>query len=182
METTQQQFDQTYWLSKPDEVRALPSLSAEARAARAAELAQQGFIIDVPIMVWGWDPFLCMTMREQFGYTWVPSALQPPLAIAPGLSQAGVVSYNPLRPPPGSIMVSTNIQDYPPFDPPPPATPAAAPITDPVGAQSVGTLYFSVPGEMSPDGTKFTDPRGTFKKHLVVTPFGKSAYWEKIVA
>jgi hypothetical protein len=181
METTQQQFDQAYWASQPPEVQALPGLAnPEQRATRAAALATNGFTIDVPIMVWGWDAYLAMTMRVQFGYTWVPSALQPPVTIAPGIAQPGVVKYDPLHPPPGSIQVSTNIQDYPPFAPaaqPQPQTPAG---DDPVGLQSIGNLYLSVPGETYQDGAKFTDTRGTFQKHMVVTPFGRSAYWEKI--
>jgi len=37
-----------------------------------------------------------------------------------------------------------------------------------------------VPGETYPDGAEYTDSRGTFEKHLVATPFGANAYWEKI--
>src|SRR6204780_4714587 len=116
MDTTQQQFDQAYWASQPPAIQALQSIAdQEQRATAAAQLATNGFTIDVPIMVWGWDAFLTMTMRAQFGYTWVPSALQPPVSIAPGIAQPGVVSYDPLHPPAGSIKVSTSIQDYPPF-------------------------------------------------------------------
>jgi hypothetical protein len=78
MEPTQQQFDQAYWASQPPAIQALQSITdQEQRATVAARLATRGFTIDVPIMVWGWDAFLMMTMRAQFGYTWVPSALQP---------------------------------------------------------------------------------------------------------
>ncbi len=178
MDSTQQQFDQAYWGSQPPEVQALPGITnQDQRAARAAELATKGFTIDVPIMVWVWDAYLVMSMRQQFGYTWVPSALQAPVSIAPGISQAGVIPYDPLHPPAGSIKVSTNIADYPPFMPPPvPQTPVGE---DPVGLQSIGNLYLSIPGETYPDGAKFTDDRGTFLKHMVVTPFGRSSYWEK---
>ena len=180
METTQQQFDQAYWASQPPEVQALKSITDPGqRATEAAELATDGFTIDVPIMVWGWDPYLVMTMRAQAGYTWVPSALQPPVSIAPGVMLPGVVPYDPLHPPDGSIRVSVNIADYPPFTPPQPVSPAPAP-TDPVGLQSVGNLYLSVPGDSYPNGATFTDSRGTFEKHIVVTPFGRSGYWEKV--
>jgi hypothetical protein len=180
-ETTQQQFDQAYWASQPPEVQALPGITdQEQRATTAAELATNGFTIDVPIMVWGWDAYLTMTMRAQFGYTWVPSALQPPVSIAPGIAQPGVVSYDPLHPPAGSIKVSTSIQDYPPFTAAPQPTPQTPAGADPVGLQSIGNIYYSVPGETYPDGATFTDTRGTFQKHMVVTPFGRSAYWQKI--
>jgi hypothetical protein len=181
MDTTQQQFDEAYWASQPPEVRALPGIAdPNQHAARAAELATKGFTIDVPIMVWDWDAYLVMKMRSDFGYTWVPSALQPPVSIAPGLAQPGAVAYDPLHPPPGSIHVSTNIQDYPPFNPPSPTATQTPAGEDPVGLQSLGSIYLSIPGETYQDGAKFTDRRGTFLKHVVVTPFGRNSYWEKI--
>src|SRR5580704_15848711 len=164
--TTQQQFDLAYWASQPPEVQALPAITdPEQRAAQAATLATNGFTIDVPIMVWGWDAYLVMTMREQFGYTWVPSALQPPAASAPGDTEAGVAAYNPLNPPPGSILVSTNLQNSPPYaagQPPP-----AAAAQDPVGVQSPGNIYVSVVGHTYPGGAAFSDRRGTFEKDNV---------------
>ena len=176
----QTEFDQAYWAAQPPEVRALPSIEDQsARGTRAAELAAKGFVIDVPIMVWSWDAFLVMKLRSDFGYAWVPSALQTPVTIAPGLSAPGAVPYDAAHPPSGSIRVSINIADYPPFNPPaPPPTPAAT--NEPVGPQSIGALYYSVSGENFPDGAKFTDARGTFLKHVVITPFGRTNYWEKV--
>ena len=180
MDTTQQQFDQAYWASQPPEVQSLQQIGDQnQRAAQAARLATNGFIIDVPIMVWGWDAFLMMTLRQQFGYTWVPSALQPPVTIAPGTSQTGATAYDPLHAPPGSIKVSTNMADYPPFIAPLPPAPSTPP-GDPVGPQSIDTIYLSVAGDNYPNGAMFTDTRGTFQKYVVVTPFGRNAYWEKI--
>ena len=49
-----------------------------------------------------------------------------------------------------------------------------------MGLQSLGNIYLSIPGETYHDGAQFTDSRGTFQKHMVVTPFGRNAYWEKI--
>lgn len=181
MDTTPQQFDEAYWASQPPEIQALQTITDPGqRAAQAAQLATAGFTIDVPIMVWGWDPYLVMSMRAQLGYTWVPSALQPPVTIAPGDTQPGVVPYNPADPPAGSIKVSTNIQDYPPYKTAPAQNSSAPAPTDPVGAQSIGNIYLSVPGDTSADGTRFSDARGTFQKHVVVTPFGRSSYWQKI--
>ena len=111
MDTTQQQFDQAYWASQPPAVQALQSITdQDQRATAAAQLATEGFTIDVPIMVWGWDAYLVMTMRAQFGYTWVPSALQPPVTIAPGDAQPGVVAYDPLHPPRG---LHQSVHQYP---------------------------------------------------------------------
>jgi hypothetical protein len=37
-----------------------------------------------------------------------------------------------------------------------------------------------VQGENYQNGATFTDTRGTFQKHVVVTPFGRNMYWEKL--
>ncbi len=187
MDTTQQQFNDAYRASLPPELRDLMAMQesspadVEAKTRRAADLAQKGFTVDVPIMLWGWDPYLVMRLRQQFGYTWVPSALQPPIAVAPGLPGFGTLApYDPLHPPPGSIRVSLNPADYPPFNPPAASLSQAPASDDPVGLQSVGSLYLSVAGEAYPDGAKYTDGRGTFLKHVTITPFGRTNYWEKV--
>jgi hypothetical protein len=118
-------------------------------------------------------------MRANYGYTWVPSALQSNILVAPGVSQPGTVPYDPTHPPTGSIKVSTNLADYPPLNPPV-AVPQQANNGNPVGIQSLGTLYLSVPGEAYPDGAKFTNNLGTFVKHVTFTPFGRTNYWEKV--
>jgi hypothetical protein len=181
MDNNQIEFDKAYWLAQPPEIRDLPSGdNLDLRSSRAADLAVKGFTIDVPIMVWGWDPYLVMKLRQDFGYTWVPSALQPAVTIAPGISSPGMVAYDVTHPPSGAIHVSTNISDYPPFNPPPAQVVSPAANNDPVGLQSVGVLYLSVPGETYADGQRTTDARGTFLKHVVITPFGRTNYWEKI--
>jgi hypothetical protein len=76
------------------------------RRQLAQDLAARGFQIDVPIMVWDWDPEMTMRLRQQAGYTWVPSALQNPVQIAPGLMCPGIDPYNPAARPPGAIVVS----------------------------------------------------------------------------
>ena len=178
--TLQLAFDTAYQASLAPQVAALAQISdLAARSNAAATLAAQGFVVDVPINVWGWDPYLVMTMRANYGYTWVPSALQPNVSIAPGVSQPGTVPYDPANPPAGSIKVSTNPADYPPYNPPAPA-PTPVVSSDPVGPLSVGSIYLTVPGDMSMIGTEYTDARGTFVKLGAQTPFGISAYWRKI--
>lgn len=105
--TAQQAFDQAYWASQPPAVQALQNIqNPEQRAAVATQLANEGYSIDVPIMVWGWDPSVTTAMRESEGYTWVPSALQNPVEMAPGLPSMGTLTaYNPNNPPAGSIAV-----------------------------------------------------------------------------
>jgi hypothetical protein len=103
----QQAFDNAYWASQPAPVQALRTMqNQEQRAATATQLANEGYSIDVPIMVWGWDPSITMAMRQSEGYTWVPSALQAPVEDAPGLPAMGTLTaYNPNNPPAGSIGV-----------------------------------------------------------------------------
>jgi hypothetical protein len=100
---------EAYWATQPAEVQALMYAPNETKRMELAhELADQGFLIDVPIMVWGWDPLSTMVVRRNQGYTWVPSANQDPVAVAPGVSFPGLPSYDPKNAPSGSIAVTTD--------------------------------------------------------------------------
>jgi hypothetical protein len=100
---------QAYWAAQPPEIQALRDApDQETRTAQAMDLAKQGFSIDVPIMVWGWNPLVTMQIRQNDGYTWVPSGLQPPIPVAPGIPFPGFQSYDANKPPTGSIMVTTD--------------------------------------------------------------------------
>ncbi len=102
----EQSFDDAYWAKQPAAVQQLKSIQDPAqRTLMASQLAQQGYSIDVPIMVWGWDPQITTQLRQSMGYTWVPSALQNPVAVAPGIGQGSQPAYDPLHPPAGSITV-----------------------------------------------------------------------------
>lgn len=101
-----QSFDQAYWASQPAAVQALQNITdPNQRTELATQLANEGYTIDVPIMVWGWDPAQVMSLRESYGYTWVPSALQNSVELAPGISSPGLQPYDPNNPPTGSIAV-----------------------------------------------------------------------------
>jgi hypothetical protein len=98
-----------YWFTQPPPVQALQNMNSEdARSNLAHELADQGYLIDVPIMVWGWDPLSTMIVRRNEGFTWIPSAKMDPVQVAPGLKFGGLPSYNPVDPPQGSIPVTTD--------------------------------------------------------------------------
>jgi hypothetical protein len=120
-------FNATYWASKApeilklrDAVRVHPEDAYAISRAFAESLAARGklsapYLVDVPIMTWGWDPLLTMQLRMQYGYMWVPSALTPPVEVAPGIVVPGMPSYDPNNPPPLSIKVSVDPADYPEF-------------------------------------------------------------------
>jgi len=99
--------DDAYWAKQPKPVQQLREIDdIDQRKAMAMSLAAQGYSIDVPIMVWGFDAGKTMALRQQYGYTWVPSAMQDPIELAPGLSFPGnLQAYDPNHPPPGSILV-----------------------------------------------------------------------------
>jgi hypothetical protein len=99
--------DQAYWAEQPPAVQALQYMPEDQRAAAGQALADQGYSIDVPIMVWGWDPMATMIQRQIDGYTWVPSAQQSGVQNGPGLNVPGSPSYDPNDPPAGAIPVST---------------------------------------------------------------------------
>ena len=98
-----------YWASQPPAVQRLRDVRMEGeRWDVAHELADQGFLIDVPIMVWGWDPLATMIVRQNSGYTWIPSAKMDPVKVAPGINFPGLPTYDPKNPPEGSIPVTTD--------------------------------------------------------------------------
>jgi hypothetical protein len=171
-------FFNAYWAHQPPAVRALQGQTdSAARQDLAEDLATHGYTIDGPIMVWGMDPLICMQLRQYYGYTWVNNALQNVISIVPGLNYPTGTPYNPDAPPAGSILVSTNIADYPPYSPgpgPQPGPPAPA-GKDPVGAQVVGNIYLTIPGDLTPVGASYTDARGTFVKMQV----GANVWWQK---
>jgi hypothetical protein len=174
-------FDAAYWAHQPPEVRELRDMTdANQRLSRASDLAMKGFTIDVPIMAWAFDPYYTMRLRRDYGFTWVPSALQPPVSIAPSLTMPGTAPYDPNAAPPGSIKVSLDPADYPPFNPPAPPAPAPVQSGSPVGDQSVGNIYHGQAWDSAPDGTVVVEPRGKFLKHRIATPFGFMQFWEKI--
>ena len=100
--------DDAYWAEQPAAVQALRTMPDDQRYAAAQDLANQGYTIDVPIMVYGWDPTATMVVRQSDGLTWVPSAMQPNIPVAPGDSFPGLPSYDPNNPPAGSIKVTTD--------------------------------------------------------------------------
>lgn len=105
---TGQSFDDQYWASQPPAVQALRGIDdLEERQKLAGALMAAGYTIDVPIMVWGWGAENTSKLRQAYGYTWVPHAMQEAIKIAPGLSMPGVDAYDPDNPPPGAILVDS---------------------------------------------------------------------------
>ena len=180
---TPAEFDKAYWLSKPTEVQALQYLEPNSNEALdlGVKLATAGFEIDKVIMVNGLDPYRIMQMRKMLGYTWVPRFLQPDIPLAPGLSApgSGWTEYDPVNPPKGAVVVSCNINDYPPFNPPKVDPPAVEPSAARPGVPEGGPYYGVLRGDTSPDGTVFKDSTGVYVKHIQLSPFGKSAWWVK---
>jgi hypothetical protein len=109
---TAAEFDAAYKAAQPaavKELMAMPNTNNIAKVALARELATQGYVIDGAIMVWGWDPFYVTTQRIALGYTWVPSYLQPPVQVAPGLTFTGEPAYDPAVMPIGAIPVTLDM-------------------------------------------------------------------------
>jgi hypothetical protein len=98
-----------YWDAQPAAVQALRNMpDGAAKNQLALNLANAGYSIDTQIMVWGWDPQMTMTVRENQGYSWVPSFGESNIPVGPGLSMPGnPSSYSPSNPPSGAIQVST---------------------------------------------------------------------------
>jgi hypothetical protein len=170
--TAQAAFDTAYWASQPPAVAACKTPCTQAQATT---LAADGYSVDVPIDVWGWDAFETMTLRAQFGYTWVPALGQTPICAAPGLVYPGCPAYNPNAPPAGSILVSTNPANYPPFQPAPVNT-APAPISY-VGGLNFGCVYIDLAGDPAINGAQVVKNGQTFTLSVVATPFGNERWY-----
>lgn len=102
-------YDDLYWAKQPPEVQQLRYIDdPDERWKIGGELLAKGYKLDVPIMLWGWSPETTTGLRQAYGYTWVPHAMQESIKIAPGLSMPGVEAYDPNNPPPDSIIVDTS--------------------------------------------------------------------------
>lgn len=127
--TVQSTFDAAYWASQPPAVAALENIvDAQERLSAAMALAISGYVIDVPIMAWGWDPYNVMSLRLSYGLPWVPSALLPAIGApngyaAPGVSPLPGQTPFPTTEPVDWILTSINPANYTPY-PPAPAAPA----------------------------------------------------------
>jgi hypothetical protein len=104
---TDQAYDDAYWAKQPLAVQALRNMSDyNERTQLATQLSAEGYSIDVPIMVWGWDPAKITAAWEGYGYSCVPSVSDAPVQQAPGFKLPGLTAYDPNNPPAGSIAVS----------------------------------------------------------------------------
>lgn len=96
----QERFNVAYHQSRPPIVQRL------RETANLADRQQKASSITLPldynIDIQVWDAFTTMSMRESYGYRWVPSSLQPPIPPP---------TFLPV--PPGGILVSTDILAYP---------------------------------------------------------------------
>jgi hypothetical protein len=109
--------------------------AGDALLQTALGLVQQGYVVDYQIHVQGGDPYGTMLDRQKWGYTWWPSLGEMAnFTVAPGLSEPDETPYNPNNPPSGSIKVSVNLADYPPYPVP------AAPTTGTAAASPIGAL------------------------------------------
>lgn len=121
------EFDAAYWAAQPPAVQRLHATDDyNQRRLLASVLAEQGYVIDGSIMVFGWDPGKIMAARIEYGYKTVPAVGQPNVAIAPGVNQAGLVgsAFD------GVIKVSLDLDDYPPYVAPNPAPLTIVPTED----------------------------------------------------
>lgn len=130
-DATETEFDAAYLAAQPAAVQSmmrLPYGSGTAKTAQASTLAHEGYLIDVTIMLWGWSAYRTNKMRLAYGYTWTPSALMPPIQIAPGLVQGKTPPYDASTVPPGGILVTLDMDLLPSLFSPLAGTPAAATV------------------------------------------------------
>lgn len=130
---TQEQFDAAYWAAQPPAIQALQG-SAE-RVQLAAQLANQGYLIDYDIMALGEDPYDIMLLRAQYGYNvGVPSMLLQPIGAVPGYAVPGLTPLPGQMPYP-SVAPAGWIANIPVTSLPAPSSAPSVP------AQPAGPVY-----------------------------------------
>lgn len=169
-----------YWNSKDPKVQALRNTPFEQRETLASQLSADGFIIDRPIMLWGWSAVQVMAYRAQLGYTWCPNAYQPNLIdpLQTGVVPIGQTATDMTKPWPNSIKVSVDASDYPPAIPI-----VVPPLPNPVFAvgQRNGNLFQANISAVTSngqfllkDGQSYVQEGVTYIFHVINTPFGPS--------
>jgi hypothetical protein len=163
-------FDNAYKASFDPRIQALWGVADfDARKAEALALAQEGLLIDVPIMVYLCDPFVTQFLRKQYGLFWTPSGLQTPLSNASFGGPYSVASPQPV----GALKVSIDPADYPAFVPPPPVpVPPPLPVATPgndLGFKINGYEVFSSSAQQHyVEGTETPDQQYSY--HLLGNP------------
>jgi len=117
---TLQAFDAAYFAAQPIAVQCalgitpgkgqftMNALGQNAAGMGTAEkLASQGYFIDVPIMVWGWDALMTMTQRIMDGVKEYPDLLD----VSTRVPSTNVVDYPavPVPAPPAGDLVGVQI-------------------------------------------------------------------------
>lgn len=170
-------FDEAVFASQPIAIQQALSWKAGSPAivpmslTTAMKLAAQGYFVDLPMMVWGWDPLPLMEERltpPNDGYYRDATGLMPPR------------------------MASTNIADYPPALPPAPPAPAFtsavgiasnAPYVNPNSPYNGMAMFNITPLASSVNpGVKYEDPlgRGEFVKIVQQGPFGATIFFVEL--
>jgi hypothetical protein len=104
---TQASFDAAFKAAQPKAVQEFMANPARTQT-QALALANEGYVIDLVTMYWGWDAYQQTVQRLSLGYAWVPAANQPPVTLAPGLQLPGYQPYEPGVIPAGAIIVTLN--------------------------------------------------------------------------
>jgi hypothetical protein len=177
--------DDIYWESQPPQMQ---PLRTSPGLVLALSLATQGFKVVRAIGVNGDSPSWTMKISAGLGYTWLPTLLNnPTVQVAPGDVEPGMVSYDPNNPPPGSVKVSSDATDYPPFltppvPVPPPAVVSLVGFSEGMGGDGV-EYWSALPAAASHlvNTQPYLDPlgRGSFTFHRIANMFGFSVWFTK---
>lgn len=188
----QAELNAAYWANKPPPVRALNLMDPDTpRMDAAYDLVMKGYNIFAEVDADGWDAWTVMSNLSRYGYTWYPNMVQvdrqTKIEIAPGIMVPTIANYDPLHPPPGSIKISLDLSDYPPFDPPKPPPPTDAhTLMSPVGQQLHDIYYAEQPwdktveGAVTGEGGVPADSRGKFKKVYTASLFSRTGLFLKV--
>lgn len=200
-------FNADYLAAQPADVQALMALPTDipTRVNAARPLLAKGRLIDMAIMIWGWNASLVMLLRSNFGVPYVGS-FTPDGTGPGGLQGQAIGGAVPAGTLPTVFVDPTDLDGnlerlhkaYP-LPPPPPATPA--PSTNPVGmfqffnqdypnplgiTPEPGESFKNCPvygcsmaGQAFSEGEKVTGSDGVskYRKHVQPGLFGPTHEW-----
>lgn len=145
-------FNAAYWASYPPIITSTfdpnSKVDFETLKTKAIAFTQQGYKIDVFVMLMKQDPYITMRERADWlGFASVPALGEAPVTLTPGLGGPSNA---------GSIKVSYDVADYPPF--PVPVAPVVA-GRSPVGSLLTGKTHLA---NMPESSTYHNGDRATF--------------------
>lgn len=182
-----QQFNNDWWAAQNAAVRAIRDLPLSPMSIRldpAIEAQNKGALVDLNIVVYGWDAFLVHQLRTNFGVPYVS-----PIVVGTGFNGLSGVPQPFPAAPRGTLPTVVVDPDQPEatlnrlhalYPPPPPPPPPPDPGQKIVGNWVYGNVYGLGPGahpDTVADGKEYMQDGKVFVAHVSIGLMGWQCYF-----